>query len=261
MTRDDLIKYAQRARVNFLDCSLDALSMSETLEIVELAIREQTQIQHVVVNVAKLVSMRQNPVLRSDVMESDIVNVDGMGVVFGCRLFGIHIPERVSGIDLMQAILDRCTREGWRPYFLGARQDVLTTAMMKVKQRYPGIEIAGYHHGYFGESEEDTIVKAIRSARPDLLFVAISSPKKERFVRRWREMFDVPVVMGVGGSIDVIAGLVRRAPAWMQMTGLEWLYRLAQEPRRMWRRYLSTNLAYAWILTTKMVGHKRPSSR
>jgi N-acetylglucosaminyldiphosphoundecaprenol N-acetyl-beta-D-mannosaminyltransferase len=261
VTRDELMTYAQRARVNFLDCPLDALSMADTLEVIEMAVRGRTSLQHVVVNVAKLVSMHGDPDLRFDVSKSDLISIDGMGIVFGCRLFGIHVPERVTGIDLMAAVLDRCSREGWRPYFLGSQPDILSAAIQNIEHRFPGIRIAGYHHGYFQATAEEAIAEAIRAARPDCLFIAVSSPKKEQFMNKWKEALDVPFIMGVGGSIDVIAGSVKRAPRWMQVAGFEWLYRLAQEPRRMWRRYLGTNLAYAWMLIVAFLAHTRPASR
>jgi N-acetylglucosaminyldiphosphoundecaprenol N-acetyl-beta-D-mannosaminyltransferase len=233
--------------------------VTETLEIITIAIRERIPIQHVVVNVAKLVSMHRDRSLCFDVLESDLVSVDGMGIVFGCRMFGMRVPERVTGIDLMDAVLGLCVSQGWRPYLLGAHPEVLAAAVTEIERRYPGLSIAGYHHGYFSEAEEVTIVETIRSANPDCLFVAISSPKKEHFMHRWREILGIPFVMGVGGSLDIVAGQVKRAPSWMQGTGFEWLYRLLQEPRRMWRRYLGTNLAYAWMLASEAITNRRSS--
>jgi len=253
MTRQELLAYAHRKRCDFMGCPIDALTMPETVEIVGLAIRNRIRLQHVVVNVAKLVSMQRDPGLASDVTTSDLINIDGMGVVWGARLLGRHVGERVAGIDLMESVLARAEVEGWRTYFLGAKPDVLDRAVQNIRQRHPRLQIAGFSHGYFAPGEEPGVAEAIEKARPDCLFVAISSPKKEQFMHRWRDKVDVPFIMGVGGSIDVAAGIVRRAPPWMQSNGLEWAHRLAQEPRRMWRRYLFTNLTYARLLTAEVL--------
>ena len=253
MTREELLNYAHRKRYQFLGYPIDALTMAETLEVITLAMQSRASLYHVVVNVAKLVSMRHDRNLASDVVASDLTNIDGMGVVWGARLLGCRVPERVAGSDLMHAVLARAATEGWRPYFLGARPDVLEKALENLRRRYPDLSIAGFNHGYFEAEDERVIAAQIRAARPDCLFVAMSSPKKEKFMNLWRDVMDVPFVMGVGGSLDVAAGLVRRAPLWVQSCGLEWLFRLLQEPRRMWKRYLLTNIAYALLLAGELV--------
>lgn len=251
--RLELLRCAQRKRRLFLGFPIDALSTGETLEVIERAIQQRIPIQHVVVNVAKLISMRSDAELARDVTESDLINVDGMGVVFGCRLLGIPVKERVAGIDLMERLLAECAAKGWRPYFLGATEEVLQEAVCRLAARHPRLDIAGSHHGYFPPSDDERIATQIADARPDCLFIAISSPRKEAFMNRWRERMNIPFVMGVGGSIDVIAGKVQRAPLWMQRVGLEWLFRLVQEPGRLWRRYLFTNAAYARLLMLELL--------
>ena len=237
-----------RRREMFLGCPIDLYTMKETLGIAERAMRQRTPTRHVVVNVAKLVNMRRDPLLREDVCGSDVISVDGMGVVWGARLLGLPVPERVAGIDLMEQVLRLCSDNGFRPYFLGARQSVLLQAIDNLARRHPSLEIAGCRNGYFTPSEEAEVVRAIRDARPDCLLVGISSPMKERFTCRYARQTAVPFVMGVGGSIDVLAGRVRRAPRRMQMAGFEWAYRVAQEPRRMWWRYFRTNTMFLGLM-------------
>lgn len=241
-------------RIEFLGAPLDLLTMDETIEIALTAMKKKQRVQHVVVNVAKLVSMGKNPVLKRDVQESDLINIDGTGVLWGCRLMGYFAPERVAGIDLMMSLLAVCEREGFRPYFLGAREEVLAKAIEEARKKHPKLDVAGWRNGYFNRDEETEIVEAINGSKADCLFVAISSPMKENFLHRWREDLKTPFLMGVGGSVDVLAGRVKRAPLWMQKLGLEWLYRLLQEPRRMWRRYLFTNLEYSVILSKALLG-------
>jgi N-acetylglucosaminyldiphosphoundecaprenol N-acetyl-beta-D-mannosaminyltransferase len=247
MTAQSATTLATR-RVTFLGCPIDLLTMKESVNIAENAMRCRTPTLQVVVNVAKLINMRHDPFLREDVCSSDVLNIDGMGVVWGARLLGLPVPERVAGIDLMEAVLRLCSEKGFRPYLLGARQDVLLKAIDNLTRRYPSLEIAGYRNGYFTEAEEVDVVRSIRNANPDCLFIGISSPMKERFSRKCAREIGTPFVMGVGGSFDVLAGRVRRAPDWIQRSGLEWAYRVAQEPRRMWRRYLRTNITFLSLM-------------
>lgn len=201
-----------------------------------------------VVNTAKIVNMQRDPALRQAVLESDLIVADGMGVVWGCLLLGRRLPERVPGIDLMHALLAKSAERGFRVFCLGATQEVLDTAVARMEEMYPDLVIAGRHHGYFKAGEEEVVAELIRESKSDILFVAMTSPKKEQFLERWSPRMDVPVCHGVGGSFDVLAGKVKRAPRIWQRLGVEWLYRVIQEPRRMWRRYLVTNTLFAWML-------------
>ena len=243
-------------RASFLGTEIDLLSRRETLEHVLDAISARRRVQHCVVNVAKLVTMQNDAVLKRDVEQSDLVNVDGVGILWGARLLGIPVPERVTGTDLFQDLLQACEDRGLRPFLFGARQDVLEETIRVIKARHPGIEIAGYRNGYFGRAEEPEIAAQIRASKADMLFVAISSPVKERFIAEYRDRVGVPFLMGVGGSFDVISGRVVRAPLWMQRYGFEWLFRVIQEPKRMWKRYLFTNTVYAGLLTREVARHR-----
>lgn len=227
--------------------------MAETLSVIEQAIADRQMLQHVAINVAKLVQLQSDVALRSDVVRSDLISIDGTGVVWGARLAGHRVPERVTGVDLMLNLLQCCAERGYRPYFLGAEAAVLDEALRRLRQRFPSLQIAGAHHGYFSDDEEAQVMEGIADSKADCLFIAISSPRKERLLAAYKQRLGVPFLMGVGGSLDVMAGKVRRAPAWMQRFGLEWFYRLLQEPRRMWRRYLVTNTLYAGLLLREIV--------
>jgi len=234
-------------RIEFLGCPMDVTSMNKTVGTIRDAVTAGHFTQHVVVNVAKLVNMRDDPELRESVRSCDIINIDGMGVVLGARFLGYSVPERVAGVDLFHELLEMSAANKFSVFLLGATDEVVSTTALKAKALYPSLEIAGYHHGYFWD-DEAALVEKIRTSGAQLLFVAITSPMKENFINRWRDQLGVTFVMGVGGTFDVVAGKVKRAPLWMQNYGLEWLYRVIQEPSRMWRRYLITNSKFAWLL-------------
>ncbi|WP_284734530.1 WecB/TagA/CpsF family glycosyltransferase [Sphingosinicella terrae] len=235
-------------RIEFLGTSMDLLSARDTVDRAVEAMRSRQPLTHVAMNVAKFVRMRRDAELRRDVIAADIIGVDGMGLVLALRLFGRKDAERVAGVDLMFMLLDRCAELGLRPFILGARREVLEQAAQAARRRWPGLEFAGLRDGYFSVEEESDVVELIRGCEADCLFVAMPTPRKERFLLKNRDRLDIPFVMGVGGSVDVLAGSVPRAPVWMQRHGLEWLHRLLQEPRKMFWRYTSTNVAFAVIL-------------
>jgi exopolysaccharide biosynthesis WecB/TagA/CpsF family protein len=252
-------------RVEFLGIAIDKLTLDAAVSLAAQAMQEGKRLQHGDVNVAKLVAFGRDTELRRCTAESDLICADGMGVVWGCRLMGVPVPERVAGCDLMMRLIALCAERGLRPYFLGATQAVLENAISAVRRQHPGIDIAGWQNGYFSATEESAVVAAIRESNANCLFVGMSSPRKELFLNKYRDQFGVPVQLGVGGSFDVLAGHVVRAPLWMQARGMEWLFRLGQEPARLWRRYLTSNAQYAAVLglalARKVARSLRPDQR
>jgi N-acetylglucosaminyldiphosphoundecaprenol N-acetyl-beta-D-mannosaminyltransferase len=234
--------------VDLFGVPIGALTMREVLDRVDEAIAARRPIQIGVVNAAKLVNMKRSAALREDVLSSDLVLADGTAVVWASRILGRPLPERVAGIDLMMGMLARGDQRGYRVYYLGARSDVVQAVVDHTGRVYPGVVVAGMHHGYFTAAEEEPIAADIARAAPDILLVAMTSPRKEEFLARWSRHLAVPVCHGVGGSFDVVAGVVERAPEAWQRLGLEWLYRVKQEPRRLWKRYLITNTAFVWMV-------------
>jgi N-acetylglucosaminyldiphosphoundecaprenol N-acetyl-beta-D-mannosaminyltransferase len=237
-----------------------ALTMTDAVALVARAIQERAPLHIGVVNAAKIVNMHRDAHLRDAVLASDVVLADGMSVVWASRLLGAPLPERVAGIDLMHAILQHGSAHGRRVFCLGAAPDVLATAVRRLEAMYPGVHFVGARDGYFQLNDEEAIAEEIRAARADVLFVAMTSPKKEQFLARWSPVLDVPVCHGVGGSFDVVAGKVHRAPHAWQRLGLEWLYRVKQEPRRLWKRYLVTNLAFVGLVAHELMrGNAQPA--
>lgn len=239
-------------RVELFGYPVDVLDLPGALARCEELITSEAGGQHTSLNAAKVVAGRTDARLREIIRTSELVTADGEPVVWAARLLGRNLPERVAGIDLMEALLPLAASRGYGVFLLGAREDVLTKAVDRIRQRFPGIRIVGQHHGYFNEEETAAVDERIRAAAPDILFVAMGSPQKEYWIADHRRAVGVPFAMGVGGAVDVIAGLTRRAPRWMQRLGLEWLFRLAQEPGRLWRRYLVTNAAFVWILLREL---------
>jgi len=236
-------------RITILNCPVDKLSMQETLSVIDDAISNSESLQHVVVNAAKLVNMQKDRQLYESVVSNDIINADGQAVVWASRFLGKPLPERVAGIDLMQNLVRLAQEKGYKIFFFGAQEEIVKAVVDKYSKEYSPEIIAGYRNGYFKKEEEKEIAKQIAYSGANMLFVAISSPTKENFLSQNSELLKkVNFTMGVGGSFDVVAGKVKRAPVWMQKAGLEWFYRFLQEPGRMWKRYLVTNSLFIWYV-------------
>ena len=236
-------------RIHILNTVIDNLSMDETLEIIDKRIVSQQSLHHVVVNAGKIVAMQRDVELMQAVNEADLINADGQAVVWASKFLGKPLKERVAGIDLMTNLVELAHTRGYKIFFLGAKEKVVKKVVQTYRLQYSNNIIAGYRNGYFSTEDEKKIAQQIRDSGAQILFVAISSPTKENFLYNYRKtLAKVSFVMGVGGSFDVVSGLVKRAPLWMQNTGLEWLYRLIQEPKRMWKRYLVGNTKFILLV-------------
>jgi N-acetylglucosaminyldiphosphoundecaprenol N-acetyl-beta-D-mannosaminyltransferase len=250
---------AQGPKQEILGVPIDALTMEEVLDQVHGAIIGRGRLRIGMVNAAKLVHMRRDSTLRADVLSCDLILADGVPVVWASQLLRRSLPERVAGIDLMLAMLRRGNTHGYRIYCLGASEHVLATAMARIAADYPHVQFVGHHHGYFNRAEEPALLAAIADAKPDIVLVAMSSPKKEALLARLSDLPAATVCHGVGGSFDILAGLVRRAPLAWQRLGLEWLYRVKQEPRRLWRRYLVTNTLFCALVVNAFFRQRLPN--
>jgi N-acetylglucosaminyldiphosphoundecaprenol N-acetyl-beta-D-mannosaminyltransferase len=237
-----------RDRAHVLGVDIDRLDMRQTVERCREIIESGQTAHHVSINVAKLVALHDDPRLREIVERCEIVSADGQPIVWASRLLGDALPERVAGIDLMAHLLRLAARAGYRVYFLGAQIDVLRQAVLRIRAAHPQLLIAGFHDGYFPDSESPRVAAGIRDSGSHMLFVGMTSPRKEYWLAEHGRALGVPFVMGVGGALDVLAGAKRRAPQWVQAAGLEWLFRVAQEPGRLAGRYLVTNARFIELL-------------
>jgi len=223
--------------------------MQETLDIVEKTISKGEQLHHVVVNAGKIVAMQSDLQLRQSVNESDLINADGQAVVWASKVLGQPLKERVAGIDLMINLVELAHQKKYKVFFFGAKEEVVEMVVSNYAKTYSPDIIAGYRNGYFKKEEEQDIAREIAKSGANMLFVAISSPTKENFLFDNKELLQkVNFIMGVGGSFDVVSGKVKRAPLWMQDSGLEWFYRFSQEPKRMWKRYLVGNSKFIGLV-------------
>jgi len=237
------------SRIYILNTCIDNLTMHETLKIIDDTISNNKRLSHVVVNASKIVELQEDIELRQSVNSCDLINADGQSVVWASQLLGKSLKERVAGIDLMENLIKVSHEKGYKIFFLGAKQEIVLDVVSHYSEKYSEQIIAGFRNGYFSKAQEKEVALEISNSGAQLLFVAISSPKKENFMHQYKkELSNVNFTMGVGGSFDVVAGLVKRAPLWIQKLGLEWLYRLIQEPRRMWKRYLIGNTKFIFIV-------------
>jgi N-acetylglucosaminyldiphosphoundecaprenol N-acetyl-beta-D-mannosaminyltransferase len=248
-------------RIELLGVAVDALSLAESVEAARSWAREGGVHQHVVLNAAKVVQAQQDARLACIIRDCDLISPDGVSILWAARALGFRLPERVTGIDLMLALFDAAERDGSSVFLLGAADDVLATCLTSIKVRHPQLRVVGTHHGYW--TDEQALLDQIRIASPDYLFVALPSPKKEYWLAENLPELGVPFSMGVGGSFDVLAGKTRRAPRVIQQAGMEWFWRLIQEPRRMWRRYLVGNTKFVILVLRARVTrqHSVPDRR
>ncbi|GAA4556783.1 WecB/TagA/CpsF family glycosyltransferase [Pseudonocardia xishanensis] len=234
------------ATVELMGCRFDTVDLPGAVERTLSWGGQDRRRSHtiVTVNVAILMMMRQDPQLTAAVRAADMVVADGVPLVWVSRWLGEPLPHRVTGVDLMLELLRVGAERGLRVFLLGTTQERLDELVWVIGDRYPGLRIVGSRNGYFGPEHHDDVAAQIRSARADLLLMGMPAPMKEIWAERLREELHTPAILGVGGAFDVLAGYVRRAPEPVQRMGMEWAWRLMLEPRKLWKRYLVTNVTF-----------------
>ena len=232
----------------FFNIRIHPLSRSEFLNTIETNLKNGNQIIQSGLNAASFNELISNKELKQAYINSDLINIDGMSVVWALRFLGNEVPERVACPDLAEDILAMAEKNNFRVFLFGAKEKNLLLSIKRLQDRYPKLLIAGFRNGYYKEDEELAIVDMINSANPDILFLGMPSPRKELFVEKYRQNLSAKYIFGVGGLFDIFSGLKKRAPKWLQNIGMEWFYRFAQEPFRMWRRYLIGNFKFIWLV-------------
>lgn len=243
-------------QVNFMASCFDTHDMYQSINtIIDWCQTDQPAKTVITLNAGLLMAMKSDSALQQACARGSLTLADGKPIVLASKLLGDAVPHRVAGVDLMANTLEAGSHAGIRVYFLGARQEIIDKLGGICEQRYSGITIAGSRNGYFNASEHSQIVADIAQSQADILYIGMPSPFKEIWGEKYRDQLGVKVIFGVGGSFDVLAGSVKRAPLWLQELCLEWAWRLAMEPRKMWKRYLITNtqfiLQLAQLLTRR----------
>ena len=240
-------------RITILNTYIDVLNTQETVNLVERYILTKTPLHLMGVNADKINEINRNVRMRQIVNNCGVINADGSSVIWAGKYLKKPLPERVAGIDLMQKLIALSERKGYRIYLLGAGQEVVEKTAKVLLSQYPGLVIVGIHNGYFKEEDWPLISQEIKKKCPDIVFVGISSPMKEYLIEYLQKKGHISVFMGVGGSFDVISGRIPRAPLWMQNHGLEWLFRVMHEPKRLFKRYFVGN----WIFILAVLRERK----
>lgn len=239
----------------FLDVNIDVLDTEGLYRrIQDMVYCENRSHKVMYVNPHCMVISRRDPEYRRILNSADLVYVDGIGIVWAAKLFGNHLPGRVTATDFMTEFCKGFARDGIDVYLLGARPGVAEKAAGKLKQAAPGLKVVGTHHGYFRQNENGELVSNIIKARPDVLLVGFGVPYQEKWIEENYRRLSVPVVWAVGGLFDFVSGRIKRGPKLLVDNGFEWLCRLFAEPTRLWRRYLIGNIQFAWYVLQGRIG-------
>lgn len=239
--------------IKFLGLCYDNVTLDETVGIIEDYVRLQTPHMIFTTGAELIVQAQKDEYIKNVYNANDILTIDSIVGYYAVRLLGKKIKEPVSAVRLTLRFLELNAEKGYRFYILGARKEILNKAVSNLKQVYPRINIVGYHDGYFDLDNDETVINEIIQVKPDILLVAMSSPLKEKFISKNYKKINVPVSIGVGGTIDIIAGKYKLAPEWISTLGLEWFYRFIQEPLRLWKRYLVTNLLFIYLVIKSLL--------
>ncbi len=219
-------------RVKILGVQVDAVTMAQAVERVESLIAAGEPSMVATANAEMLLNATHDDELKRILNAASLVVPDGAGTVWAARHLGKHMPERVAGFDLVQELMKVAPSKGWRFFLFGAAPGIADKAKAKAEALYPGIQIAGTHNGYFKPADEPDIIAQIKASRADILLAALGVPKQEKWLSKYKDELQIPVSIGVGGTFDVMAGVVKRAPLWMQRARLEWLFRAMLQPSR-----------------------------
>ncbi|EOL42985.1 WecB/TagA/CpsF family glycosyltransferase [Enterococcus phoeniculicola] len=231
----------QEKKIELFGISFDALTMKETVALVNEKLKNKEPTHVLGINADKVNELSHKGQFNQIIRRANIINADGASIILASKILRKPLPERIAGIDLMQELLLLAEKKNYRVYFLGAKQTIVTTMNTCLKAKYPVLNVAGYRNGYFKKENWDEVANELKLCEPDIVFIGITSPLKEQLIDYFLEQNINSVYMGVGGSFDVLSGAIKRAPIWMQKYQLEWLYRVYQEPKRLFRRYLFGN--------------------
>ena len=249
-TSADIKSYPVNPCIAILGVPFDNVTTADAVALVEQMVRSRRPHYLVTANVDFLVQAQEDVELQRILFDAHLVLCDGTPLVWASRMLGNPLPERVAGSDLVPLLIRVAAEKNYRLFFLGGTPESTELALSKIKAQYPGLSIVAYSPPFnkLLEMDHDEIKRRIQEARPDFLFVSFGCPKQEKWITMHYQSLGVPVSAGVGGTIDFLAGHLKRAPVWMQRTGTEWIFRLLQEPRRLFRRYVKDLWVFGWSI-------------
>lgn len=239
-----------------LGVRMDALTREQVVCRIDDAIREKRTTWVTFVNVAIFVHCRRDPAALRLIESADYRLCDGMGLLYASQLLRCPLPEMIGGPLLLFRLLRHAEEHGYGVFFLGSAQEVIEKAVSNARVRHPSLRVAGWRNGFFSDAEASGIVERIRESGADLLFAGMGFPRERQFLYKYRAELNVPALVDLGGAFTILAGIHRLAPRWMRIAGIEWVYRMAQEPRRLWKRYLVTNSIFGCVLLRALVTKK-----
>lgn len=233
-------------RIKFLNIEVDNLSMQESIEEISELIQKKVPSYVVTPNVDHIVKIEKDEEFKKVYENADLVLTDGMPLIWISKLLNKPIKEKVSGSDMFPRLCELAAQKGYKVFLLGAADGVANKAANNLTQKYKGLNIVGTYSPIYGfekdENEINKIIKIVNDLKPDILAVGLGAPKQEKFIYKYKDKLNVPISLAIGASIDFEAGNIKRAPIWMQKSGLEWFYRLCKEPKRMFKRYIIDDL-------------------
>lgn len=229
-------------RMKFMNTEVDSLNMPEVLDRIDKLIQIKKNSYVVTPNVDHIVQLEKDSELQKVYKNADLILADGKPLIWISNYYKTPIKEKVSGSDLFPLLCEMAGKKGYKMFFLGAAEGVAARAATNLKKRYSNLEVAGVYSPPFGfeenEEEVEKILQMIIKSNVDILIVGLGAPKQEKFIFKYHDRLNVPISLGLGASLDFEAGNIKRAPKWMQKSGLEWLFRITQDPRRMFKRYI-----------------------
>lgn len=238
--------------VNILGVKFNRVTMEQALEKIDSLMKDSRPQLIVTANTEMVMMANHDPLLFEIIKRAALVVPDGIGIVWASRMLKKPLYERVPGVELMDALLEKSAQKGWKVFFLGAKPGIAEQAAANAQKKYAGLHVVGTDHGYFNKEQEQEVLVTIKAAEPDILFLALGVPKQEKWAAAHLGKLNVPLAMGVGGSFEILAGTSKRAPRWMCRSGLEWLYRLVKEPKR-FGRMLALPQFVIWVILEKML--------
>lgn len=240
------------SRINICGIEIDNISMQETVDAIELLIQKDKKASVVTPNIDHIIKLQQDSKFIKAYKNASLVLVDGVPIIWASKFLGTPLKERINGTDLFELLCKIAADRGYKLFFLGGRSGAALKASKVLRKRHLGIEIVGVYSPPFGfendKKENDKIIKMIKNSKPDILFVGLGAPKQEIWIYKHKAEYNVPVSIGIGVSFELVAGVIKRAPLWMQKRGLEWFWRLIMEPKKLCKRYLIDDIKFFWLV-------------